>query len=249
MLFDLRGGGRRRTIQAVYILLAVLMGGGLVLFGIGGSVSGGLIDAITEGGSSGPTGTSTYQDRVKEAERRTQANPKDAAAYADLARARFQLASAGDTFDQQTGQYTAEGKQLLSGAASAWQRHRKLAGKHPDDGVAGVMVQAYAALNQPDKAVEAQEVITEARPKSATFARLAILAYSAGETRTGDLARGKALEMADADERKVLKSQIDQAKQQAAAQALQQQQSNAPPAASPTPAGGGGKGKKNGKSK
>ena len=33
MLFDLRGRGRRRTIQVIYLGLAVLMGGGLVLFG------------------------------------------------------------------------------------------------------------------------------------------------------------------------------------------------------------------------
>ena len=53
MLFDLRGRGRRRTVQTIYLTLAVLMGGGLVLFGIGGSVSGGLFDAVglTGGGS------------------------------------------------------------------------------------------------------------------------------------------------------------------------------------------------------
>ena len=32
MLFDLRGRGRRRTVQAVYLSLALLLGGGLVLF-------------------------------------------------------------------------------------------------------------------------------------------------------------------------------------------------------------------------
>ncbi len=47
MLFDLRGSGRRRTVKIVYITLAFLMGGGLVLFGIGGDVSGGLFDAFT----------------------------------------------------------------------------------------------------------------------------------------------------------------------------------------------------------
>ncbi len=49
MLFDLRGRGRRRTVKIVYITLALLMGGGLVLFGIGGggAMQGGLVDAIT----------------------------------------------------------------------------------------------------------------------------------------------------------------------------------------------------------
>ena len=45
MLFDLRGR-RRRLVQATYLSLAVLMGGGLVLFGIGGDVSGGLFNAF-----------------------------------------------------------------------------------------------------------------------------------------------------------------------------------------------------------
>ena len=45
MLFDLRGR-RRRAVQGTYLMLALLMGGGLVLFGIGGSVSGGLLDAF-----------------------------------------------------------------------------------------------------------------------------------------------------------------------------------------------------------
>ena len=50
MLFDLRGRGRRRTIQVIYASLALLMGGGLIFFGIGGATSGGLFDAL--GGSS-----------------------------------------------------------------------------------------------------------------------------------------------------------------------------------------------------
>jgi len=52
MLFDLRGRGRRRTIQAIYVTLAVLMGGGLVFFGIGGNTSGGLFDAFKGGSGS-----------------------------------------------------------------------------------------------------------------------------------------------------------------------------------------------------
>ena len=53
MLFDLRSRGRRRTVQVVYLGLAVLMGGGLVLFGVGaGNGIGGLLNAFTGGGSS-----------------------------------------------------------------------------------------------------------------------------------------------------------------------------------------------------
>src|SRR5918911_1260378 len=70
MLFDLRGRGRRRTVQVIYLGLAILMGGGLVLFGIGGATSGGLLDAIQ--GSSGSTNTGdVFQKRVDRLEKRT----------------------------------------------------------------------------------------------------------------------------------------------------------------------------------
>jgi hypothetical protein len=103
--------------------------------------------------------------------------------------------------------------------------------------VAGVMIQVYSALGDTTKAVQAQEIITEERPTAATFARLAILAYSAGQTRKGDLARAKALELTDADQRETLKAQIDEARAQ----------SGAAPAATPTatPKAGGDKKKNN----
>ena len=41
MLFDLKGK-RRRAVQGTYLMLAILMGAGLVLFGIGSSTNGGL---------------------------------------------------------------------------------------------------------------------------------------------------------------------------------------------------------------
>ncbi len=220
MLFDLTGGGRRKTVQVTYVLLAVLMGGGLVLFGIGGSVSGGLVDAIT-GSSGSSSGTAPYEKRVQQAVSQTRAHPKDAAAWADLTRARFQLASGADNFDSTTGAWTADGKKILAQSANAWQRHLKLAGDKADDGVAGLMVQAYGptGLNRPVDTVTAQEVITQARPTSATFARLAVLAYGAGQTRKGDLASKKALSLTDKDLRPSLKAQLDAAKQQSAAAA------------------------------
>ena len=233
MLFDLRGAGRRTTIKIVYLSLAILMGGGLVLFGIGGDVSGGLFDAFSERNATTDTGTGRYEERVREAQRETQANPQDAAAYADLARARYQLANAGDNLDQQTGQFSAEGKRQLTLATEAWERHLALEPKQADDGVASLMVIAYGpqGLNDLEQAVAAQEVITEVRPKSNTFANLAILAYQAGQTRKGDLATDQAIERADPDDRKTLRAELKSAKEQA----LQQQLQNAQPGATPAP--------------
>ena len=62
MLFDLRGK-RRRLVQFTYLMLALLMGGGLVLFGIGGDVSGGLFNAFEDGGGNG-SGNQAIEDRI-----------------------------------------------------------------------------------------------------------------------------------------------------------------------------------------
>jgi hypothetical protein len=234
MLFDLRGAGRRNIVKGVYLTLAVLIGLGLVGFGIGGSgLGGGLVDAITGSNSSGgDTGSATFVKRADAAEARAKASPKEAALWADAARARYQASLSEDFFNSETQQFNAAGKAQLRIADRDWQKHLALNPKNPDDSAAGVMIKVYTALNEPDKAVAAQEVITEARPKARTFATLAVLAYDAGQTRKGDLARQKALDLSDPADRETLKSQIDQEKQQALASQLQ----NATPTPTATPA-------------
>jgi hypothetical protein len=221
MLFDLRGAGRRRIVKTVYITLAFLMGGGLVLFGIGGGggISGGLVDAITERSGGTDDGADRFRKQEKAALAKTKANPQDAAAFAALARARFQLAGAGSNFDPAKGTFTKAGTAKLTAAGNAWEQYLALEPPKPDDRVASLMVQAFGALNKPDKAAEAQEVITDARPTASTFTQLAIFAYQAGQTRKGDLAKDKALELTDPDMREALKGQLEQAKQSAAGSA------------------------------
>lgn len=217
MLFDLRGRGRRRTVQVIYLSLAILMGGGLVLFGIGGATSGGLIDAI-QGGSSTTSGTDTFQKRVDALEKRTQANPQDKAAWAQLAGLRFQLAGSGANYDQTTGAYTAKGKTILRQAAEAWQRHLTLAGEKPDTTVANQMVQAYgvAGLRNYAEAVKALEFVIDATPNATyqQYAQLAVLAHGAKQTRKATLSADKAVSLAPKDQRKTLQTQIKTAQQQ-----------------------------------
>jgi hypothetical protein len=229
MLFDLRGSGRRRTIKVVYITLAFLMGGGLVLFGIGGggALSGGLVDAITESGGGGD-GTSRFEDAERKATAAARANPRDAALWAAAARARFNLASVN--IDQGTGQFNETGRRQLEAASSAWEEHLKLAGDKPDSRVASLMVQAYAQLGQYDKAAVAQEVIALDRESVGAYSQLAVFAYRANQLRKGDLARDKALELTEPDMREALKGQLEGERAQAA------QGAAAPaPTASPEP--------------
>jgi hypothetical protein len=218
MLFDLRGAGRRRVVKTVYITLAFLMGGGLVLFGIGGggALSGGLLDAITESSGGGDAGADRFRSQEESATAKARANPTDAAAWAAVARARFNLANAGENVDQAAGSYTPEGKRELEAASRAWEKHLELAGNKPDSRVASLMVQAYVGLNQLDKATRAQEIIAEDRNSAGAYATLAQFAYQAGQARKGDLAAKKALDLTEPDMREALKGQLDAAKQQAA---------------------------------
>ena len=84
MLFDLRSRGRRRTVQVVYLGLAVLIGGGLILFGeLRGSGTGGLLNAFTGNGSGN---AQSQADQPAGEERRTsrsRSNPNNAAAWGE----------------------------------------------------------------------------------------------------------------------------------------------------------------------
>lgn len=218
MLFDLRGRGRRKTVQAIYITLAVLMGGGLIFFGIGGSVSGGLFDAIGltgNGGGGGGGGSDILAKQERTAERRVAVNPNDSAAWATLARLRYQQAGQGSNYDQARGQFSQAGLRELSRATAAWERYVKL--EHsPDPNVAALMVQAYAptALNQPQAGVQAAEIVASARPSAQSYYQLAVFAYAAHQTRKGDLAAQKALQRTPSADRPSVKSQLDTIKKQ-----------------------------------
>jgi hypothetical protein len=226
MLFDLRSGGRRRTVKTVYLGLALLMFVGFVGFGIGSSgLGGGIGDAITGNGGQGGGDDAAVErntNQVRAADVRTKRSPSDPAAWAALAQARIRLASVGDNLDPATGQYTAEGRRQLTAAGAAWDKYVALDPPKPDERLARQMAQAFLSLQNPDRAVGAQEVVTQIEPTQQTFQNLAILAYQAGQLRKGDLAADKAVDLAPKDEQKDLKTQLDQAKSQAAAQQIQE---------------------------
>ena len=231
MLFDLRGRGRRRTIQVIYVTLAILMGGGLVFFGIGGNTSGGLFDAIglTGNGGGGGSASDAFDKLEKSAEKRVRANPRDARAWAELARIRFQKAGTGDNYDSQRGTFKDDGRKQLRSSAQAWDRYLALNPARPDDNVATLMVRVFspAGLNQPAKATTAAEIVSRANPSANTYFQLAAFAYAAGQTRKGDLAAAESLRRAPPAQRSAYKTQIEQAKKGASSGG----------AGSPSPAG------------
>ena len=228
MLFDLRGRGRRRTVQVIYLTLAILLGGGLVLFGIGGGTNGGLFDAIGGNGSSSTSTDKVFQDRLAAYQRQLAANPQDAAALLGVTKLHFGNASTGENFNQTQGAYTAKGLAQLSLASAAWQRYLATDPKKPDPSTANLMVQAYgpAGLKQYDKAVTAMEAVIDSRKETANlYAQLAILAAAAKQDRKATLAEEKALALTPAKDRKQLKSEIDLQKSQLTVQQPTQSQS------------------------
>jgi hypothetical protein len=208
MLFDLRGK-RRRAVQATYLTLALLMGGGLVLFGIGGDVSGGLFDAFSDRSSSS---NSLVEDRIEENEDKVEANPKDKAALQALVRDWYQLAN--DEADPNTRQYTEEGLERLAEADVAWQGYLQ-AVKKPEPSLASLMMQVYGptALNEPADAAEAAEIVATADPNAQAYLQLVQYAALAGQDRKADLAGKKAIELAPKDQRSTVKTLVEQAKQ------------------------------------
>jgi hypothetical protein len=97
------------------------------------------------------------------------------------------------------------------------------------------MVQAYVSLDDLEKATEAQEVIALDRNSVGAYTTLAQLAYQAGQLRKGDLARDKALELTEPDQREALKGQLQDLRTQAIAQSAQQVAPSATPSATATP--------------
>jgi hypothetical protein len=208
VLFDLKGR-RRRVVQATYLMLAVLMGGGLVFFGIGGDVSGGLFDAFSDRSSSG---NDLVEDRIEENEDKVAENPKNTVALQALVRDWYQLARA--EADPTTLQYTDEGQERLAEADEAWQLYLQAA-KKPDPSLASTMVQVYApgALNKAAEGAEAAEIVAVADPNPQAYIQLTQYAALAGQDRKADLAGQKAIELAPKDQRKEVKAIVEQAKQ------------------------------------
>jgi tetratricopeptide (TPR) repeat protein len=212
MLFDLKGK-RKRLVQVVYLGLAILFGGGLVLFGVGGNVSGGLIDAFKGTGSAN---TSVFSDLVERAERRAAANPREPEVWLDVARAQFNLASSPEGSSAETGQLTDRGQQAIVEVAQAWERYLRLKPKKADAGVASFAALAYGALQDYDKAVETQELAVESRPSANAYFQLADFAYRAGQVGTGDRAAKEAVRRTPSDQRNTVRSLIKDTKKQGA---------------------------------
>jgi hypothetical protein len=215
MLFDLQGK-RRRVVQVTYLTLALLMGGGLVFFGIGSDVQGGLSDAFSGGGGDGG-GNEALEKRIDKNEKRVAASPANSEALRKaLVRDYYQLAVAGANQD---GTFDADAKADLRRAAANWKAYLASEPKKVDTSLSNVALQVFdpLALNRPKEAEEAARVIAEQSNNPNAYLRLVQYAALASDTRTANLAAQKAVDLAPKAERKAVKAQADQLKNPQAA--------------------------------
>jgi len=214
MLFDLRSRGRRTTVRGVYLALAILMGGGLILFGVGTGVGGGgLLNAF--GSGSGASQNSAVSSQEKQALKATRQNPTSPSAWAQLVQARWSSAGLGSNFNAATGTFTASGKKELAAATQAWQRYLQLTNGSDPSGIAILAARAYAMQGNYAGEASAWEIESAANPGAVKgYECLAASAYAAKQTRKADLALNKALSLTPKVQRPILKQQIQTAKTQ-----------------------------------
>lgn len=232
MLFDLSSGKRKRVVQVVYTMLALLIGGGLVLFGIGGS-QGGIFDALGIGGDSG-SGNPQYDQQIADDEAKLAQNPNDTAALIDLLRTHYLSAtSSGVTTDQATGQVSIsdDAHAELERGAEAWERYLKTKPDRPNTGAAVNAVQVYQLLGDAGGAATAQRIVAEAQNTSAAYGQLAFYLYFDLKFNEADAAAKKAIALAEPANRKTLQKTLaaysKQAHQQQKLIKKQQQQRGA----------------------
>lgn len=225
MLFDLRGK-RKRLIQVVYLLLAIVFAASTVIFfvGSGFDFSGSLFDVL----GSGQAGSGAAEDDVKRYEKTLRRQPKNKKILLKLVRAEYSVATSGDNYDQETGQFKKGAEASLKKSTKAWQRYLKLEPERVSITTASLVVRAYEALGSYEEAAETQEVIVEEDPSSNGFYQLAAYAYFAGQIKKGDLAAMRSVDLAKKRDRKGVKRRLDNLKEQAQQQLAQDAQSKTP---------------------
>ena len=222
MLFDLRSPHRRRVIKVVYVFLALLIGGGLIFFGVGtGNNSGGLLSNVGGGGGSA-NGQAAYTSALATAQKKAKAAPNDPASWAAVGRATFNLAQLPANYVSNQG-YTASGHAVLAKLKQAWSKYLSLAPAKPDVTFADQVVAAFGSppgIADYKTAESAQEVVAStASTQYAQYEYLAYYAYLANEPNRGDHAAARALALVPAKLRTQTQTALKNMRSQALAAA------------------------------
>ena len=222
MLFDLRSRGRRTTVKVIYTGLAILIGVGLVGFGIGGGLgASGLFNALgTNSGSS----QASFSGQITKDQKATRAHPNSAAAWDTLATDLYHEAGNGSNYNTTSDEFTTQSHPLLQQISEAWQQYLSLNPGSPDPTLAQYMVFVYGGtqsdgLTNAAAQLRAENIVIGAAtaPSEQQYLTLADIAYSAKNVSEGDLAGSKAIALAPASQRSELRIYLKQLKADPAA--------------------------------
>ena len=207
MLFDLRSRGRRRTVQVIYLFLAIVMVAGLVLVGVGTGGSGGLLNAFTNNGSGNSSNnTAAIRDAVKQ----TREQPDSPQAWSNLVTVRWEAAQQGSNYDSATGAYTNSGKEQLALVLVAYSRYTALT-NNPSIEATRVAAQANVILERWSEAAATWQTVASTQPSVNAFSCIALTSYAAKQSRLGGLASAKAIALTPKLERLELKQELEAA--------------------------------------
>lgn len=226
MLFDLRGR-RKRVIQVIYVLLALIMVASLVVIGLPGGIS-----PFNSGNSVvGEDAAELSIERAENLQTKLTADPDNENLQKEIVRAR--IAAGGSLFerDETTGQIqiTPQATEQYELAATAWDQYLKQHGDDPDPQLAQVVTGTLYQLaegstvaqfeNNIAGAAEAQEIVVEeaerkakqgeGAPPVAQLASLAELQYLAQNPEAAEAAAKRALALSDKSDRKQIQQQLD----------------------------------------
>jgi hypothetical protein len=216
MLFDLRGRGRRRTVKVIYGGLALLIGAGLVFFGVGAGVGGGgLLNSLT--GSEG-SNSASFSAQIDKYKKLTEKQPNNVYAWEQLTLAQLHEAGGEAYFANQ--RLTAKGRELFGQTAKSWNSYIALNPPKPNAQLALQMERVFGeeGLNEPAEVVKVLQIVIPTKSEStpqyqaSLYAALAEYAYKANNTRIGDLASAKAIALSPAAQRTQLKKQLAEIK-------------------------------------
>ena len=212
MLFDLRSPGRRRLIKTVYLFLAILIGVGLIGFGVGtGGNFGGLFSAAANGGGGAGIGGVKLQKALTSAEKKAKASPNSTAAWLKVGEDAYQLAVLPGNYLSTAG-YTTGGHAALVKLKDAWNHYVALAPAKYDltlaEEVAAGFAPAPTGIGDYPTAEAAQGIISEIQPTVTHYEYLAYYAYLAKDLNGGDLAAAKAISLSPKSQVKALRATL-----------------------------------------
>jgi hypothetical protein len=194
MLFD-TSGRRKRVIQVVYAILALLMGASLFLV-IGPFNLGELV-----GNSSGGAGSASqvFDEQVERIEGRLARNPRDEQLLLTLTRAEINAGNARlePGAEGEVPKVTPDAQDHFEAASEAWNRYLKQAGEDPSPAAAQLIGQTFFQLAESSasllqsvefiaRATKAQRIAAEEQPTANALSTLAIYEYFNGNYAAGD---------------------------------------------------------------